>query len=421
MKRFGTIFVCTLLILLSPLSQLHAQDLDSLYRAARQAVFDEDDRDQAQAICATILNLDPKYVDARILLGRCLAWSGAYDSAAVHLEQVLQEQRFYDDARDALLDTYLWNKRWGDVVRVASDGIDLNPRHLNYYLKKGRALEQQGKAREALRTLERIPPENAGDTDVELLRKRLLGKTRIRKITLQYRYDRLTATRTAWQALVLQSDMDPWHRVSLEYQQRMKFGPLLFRLNEATRFGQTGRQFEVESYPSLRKGTYSYLALGYSRAELFPRFRLGAEVFQALPHGFEISAGDRSLFLPDQVIHVLTLSTTKYWRAFLFNLRGFFSNTSGSLSRAWGLQIRRYGQLAENYLQFSLGAGQQPDLGLGTEEISYLGTRQAGIHAHWRYNETILVYGGIQLSNSETRPGRYRGDTGIELGITRIF
>jgi len=396
-------------------------NVDSLFTAARTTAFEAKDYQHAISDCERILAQDSTNYDTRIFLGRLCAWSGQYTRAIETLSAVVAEQQYFDDARNALVDVFIWDKQYEQALTVIHAGLVLNPLNTELYYRQAvchEALAEPRQARIDLHNLLRIEP---GHERGQQLLKRLSAGQQLRKLTLAYSYDRLADTRTQWQALVGATTMDPWHLVTLELEQIYAFGPLIGRYSLANRFQETGMQFELEAYPHIRQGTYAYVGLGYSWTELFPLARGGLEVFQALPQGFEVSLGARLLHLESENVDFFTGSVGKYWGNYWFDLRSFVTPDSAAASVAWILLGRRYFEDAETYLELSLNQGESPDINPGAAELNYLSSRRLAVVYQRKLGKLQLVKAELSLANLEVRQGAYRGDTGFRLSYSRRF
>lgn len=412
----------TLLMILFTATGLIAQvDPDSLFAAARDAVFQQEDRERAIALCEEALKIAPGYHDIRIFKGRCHAWGGDYLLAEEELRQVLQEDPNSLDGRVALLDVYLWSDRLPELVETARLGLEQSPSEVEYLYRLAVGLTEQEENREALLTLEsllRIAP--AHEKGYQLYRT-LRKASRSHKVSLGYSHEALAATETAWQALVLEPTMDPWKLLTLEYQQDLARGPVILRWSQANRFGSSGGQLELDAYPRLRPGTYAYVSLGVASSALFPDARAGAEIYQALPRDLEGALGFRYLHVSTGDVTVLTGALAKYWRQYWFNFRVFVTPQDVSYSRAWSFATRRYLSRSDSYLELSLGSGESPDQALGAEEVEFLGARRLAFTAQYRVASGTWMRGGFSLANQEIQPDRYRGVSGINLTIVQRF
>src|SRR5512133_430264 len=64
---------------------------------------------------------------------------------------------------------------------------------------------------------------------------------------------------------------EDWKLATVDYSHKFQnFGSVILRVNQASRFGTDGAQYEIDMYPKIRKGLYAYLNFGVSRSDLFP-------------------------------------------------------------------------------------------------------------------------------------------------------
>ena len=409
------------------------ENLDSLFVEARQAAMDTSTRAKAIEMCQYALSQIPEYHDFRILLGRCYSWNGNYAQAETELLQVVSAAENYQDARNALLDVYLWSAQDEKAVDLVMRSIEKYPADISYRVKQFELLVKQEKEDEALKIVEHIlaiEPTHEGalaykelarKSKIEMLTEDVTPMEASRSTTVRYAYNRLAETNTEWQFIVIEPGLDPWHWVSIEHKESFSFGPVIFKVNYANRFQNTATQVEVESYPTLRKGTYLYTGMGFSNSDLFPSFRLGLEVFQALPRDYEASLGFRYLQVPDKNIPIYVSSLGKYWQSYWFNATTYLSPSNSSLSKSWILKVRKYLSNPANHFELYVGSGVSPDANLGGEEISFLGSRSFGSTYKRLLNSKYDLTVGVQFSNLETRVGAYRGDTGLQIALTRNY
>jgi len=394
---------------------------DSLFQEARDLAFISKNNPEAILVCQQALALNPVNSDFRVFLGRLYAWEGHYDTAAVHLIQVLDKNPEYEDARNALANVYIWGKNFDQALELLDAGLKQNPVNTDFLYKKALCLNSMNKPESARKVLKKLLKIDANHAEAAILLKNLPDPDPQRKISIAYSYDRLADTKTQWQMLVDEASLDPWQLLTLEAEQKFSFGPVIARLNLANRFELTGTQIEIEAYPNIRRGTYSYLSIGYSGSSIFPIYRLGAELFQDLPQAFEASLGFRFLHLEATDVSVITASTGKYIGNYWVNVRAFISPQDVSFSKAWNFQSRRYLKDADTFLEVNLGSGESIGTGLGSEEINYLGSRHIAFQYQRKLNEMNLVRVGLSLGNVEVRKDNFRGDTGLFMNYSYRF
>ncbi len=120
-----------------------------------------------------------------------------------------------------------------------------------------------------------------------------------------------------------------WTDLHLEGTLRARRGAGVLRGTRGHRFGGTGHQIEFEGYPVLPGGRYAYVGAGlgggFSGPAFFPRFRVGAELFQALEGGWEVSAGIRHLRFDDARVTLWTGAVAREFDGWLVVARPFLS------------------------------------------------------------------------------------------------
>ncbi len=410
-----------LFVLVSVPSSWAGENLDSLFLEARHAAIDLGDRASAIEMCQHALELNPDYHDFRILMGRCYSWEGDYVRAEAELAQVVKADETYQDARNALLDTYIWSGQDEKALTLLESSIRMYPQDFKYKLKQIQIFEKLGKIPEALEIAELILANDPDNQAAQDFKHRITVTKITRSTTFTYAYNRLAETKTEWQFIVTEPNLDPWHWLSLEHKELLSFGPVIIKLNYANRFQQTATQIEVESYPTLRKGTYLYTGLGVSKSDLFPSFRMGLEVFQALPRDYEASIGFRYLEVPDKQIPIYVGYLGKYWQSYWFSLKTYVSSSNSSLSKSWVFGARKYLSNPSNHVELYAGSGVSPDANLGEEEIGFLGSRSFGAILKLEVKPQYDIQIGIHFSNLETRRNAFRGDTGLQLALTKNY
>ncbi|NQV42647.1 MAG: YaiO family outer membrane beta-barrel protein [Candidatus Marinimicrobia bacterium] len=397
------------------------ENLDSLFIEARTAAKESGTRDLAIEMCQHALEINPDYHDFRILLGRCYSWEGNYERAEEELSQVVAVAESYQDARNALLDTYIWSKQDEKAMALLEISVQMYPKDLKYKVKQLQILEKLKNTPEAMTIAKEILVLDPKNSYAEEFIGRVEVSEITRSTTVRYAYNRLAETNTEWQFFVVEPGLDPWHWISLEHQESFPFGPVIFKLNYASRFQNKASQIEVESYPVLRKGTYLYTGIGISNSDLFPSFRMGLEVFQALPKDFEASLGFRYLEVPDKQIPIYVGSLGKYWQAYWISMKTYISPSNSSLSKSWIFAVRKYLANPSDFFEVYAGSGVSPDSELGGEEIDFLGSRSFGVSYKVAVKPQYEVNLGLHFSNLETRSNAFRGDTGLQIAFTKHY
>ena len=169
----------------------------------------------------------PAYGDARVLLGRILAWQGQYDDATAVIDTLLQTDPENVDANEALRDIRRWSRD---------------------------------------RSQQNTPP-----TDI---------RAGYFFDTFSEPYERF------WQVFSLGAG----HRFSWGTAvATVNLGHISQGAPENVT--DNDLQFSAEAWPELSKNNYAYAAYAYSPGPWFPKHRAALEIWQTLPAKFAVSAG----------------------------------------------------------------------------------------------------------------------------------
>jgi YaiO family outer membrane protein len=265
----------------------------------------------------------PRDVDARLLYALMLSWDARYDEARREFQRVLEQAPNYTDARVGLMNVEWWSGR----TAAARD-------HANQILAR-----------------------DPGHPQARLVRQRLDAANRPWTAKAMVGYEHFNDGR------------QPWREQILSLARETPAGSIIARATRAERFGLDDQQFEIEFYPSLRPGTYAFVAAGGSADRtLYPRRRFAVDVYQSLGGGFEVSGGYRRLEFGEST-SIYVGSLTKYIGAWMVTGRVYRVPAPGSLDSTSGhALVRRYfGSDGRSFV----GVGYSQ--GLSREEIRGVG------------------------------------------------
>jgi YaiO family outer membrane protein len=290
MKVLYRIFVGWLLVFATGVGVAAAQDVLSEARNAPT-------RTEGLAVLEKHLSESPRDVDARLLYGLMLSWEGRYDDARRELRRVLEQTPTYTDARVALMNVEWWSNH----LPAAREQVDF--------------------------ILSRDP----GNTQARLMRQRLDASSQPWTLSTSVAYDRFSDGR------------DAWNEQFLSLSRQTMAGSIIFRAAHADRFGFSDQQFELEFYPTIRAGTYGFVAIGVApEHDLYPLHRIAFDLYQSVGRGFEVSGGYRRLeFGETTSIYVGTI--TKYVGNWMLTGKVFHVPGEGPLDSTSGhAVVRRY-------------------------------------------------------------------------------
>ncbi len=290
----------------------------------------------------------PQDTDARTLYGTVLSWDGNYPEARKQLEQVLAASPGNGDAMQALAGVELATDHPDKARDLLTGVLKERPNDTDLLYADARALIGLKEPREAASVLSHLLEIDPGNRDALRLREGLGLDAPVFDASIEEYSDRYSnGVGNRFESQVSLKGLTPW-------------GALLGRFSNAESFGFVGNQIDVDFYPAFRKGTYAYLNAGFSPDHnIYPQYRLGADIFQSLGDGFEGTVGYRRLGFVSKA-NIVTAALSKYYGPWLFTARGFF--TPNSLGTSESLQVigRRYLRGSGSYLQFRYGYGSTP-------------------------------------------------------------
>ncbi|MFA9454638.1 MAG: YaiO family outer membrane beta-barrel protein [Candidatus Aminicenantaceae bacterium] len=373
-------------------------DVDELFRQAlhlgREGRFDE-----ARRICLSILEQVPRYYDVRVYLGRLYLWQHEYESGSQELQKVLIQVPDHRDALNAMVDAELWSGHTDVALEYCERGLGSHPEDQDFLWKKIRILylkKDYHGAADALHHLLAINPEHAEALRIERL---IQSSVLLLEFSQTYRMDILGRE---------DQDLKPWHFFSLEGAYYTGRGPLIGRINSASRdYGagrSTGTQFELDAYPIFSERFYAYLNAGLSSDDIFPRYRLGGELYANLPKAFELSGGLRYMKFEDSHVTIFTGTLGKYYKDYWFSFRPSISSESKGSNVSGLLWVRRYFRSADEFIGMLAGFGNSPMELNFLEDIQRYSSYQIGVEVRKPLSRAILFRGHLGYEREEYQP-----------------
>lgn len=195
------------------------------------------DYTQAEPAARNLVKQFPDYGDARILLGRIIAWQGNYDEAAAVIDTLLQTDPDNADALEAMTDIRRWSRDRSQQITPPTD------------IRAGYFFD-----------------------------------------TFSEPYERL------WQVFSIGAG----HRFSWGTAvATVNMGHI--NLGAPENVVDNDLQFSAEAWPEITKNNYAYVAYAYSPGTWFPKHRAALELWQTLPAGFAVSAGINYYFFDKSI------------------------------------------------------------------------------------------------------------------------
>jgi len=374
----NTLRVLPLMVLLWAALVPSALAQEDALKRARGLAFNKQ-RTEALALLEDHLRQSPADTDARTFYGIVLSWEGRYDQARHQLETVLDQYPDHGDALPALINVELWSNHPDRAEALARRALAKHPNDIGLLMSQTRALNNLERPNDALDALHKLLDTDPNQPEARSLRDDLRDGLRHWEGSVVQSYDWFDNGQPGW----LES------QVALKYQ--MTGGPVIARFSHANRFGLDSSLVEIDAYPKLRKGLYAYLNVGWSPDKrLYPGNRFGAELFQSIPHGMELSGGLRSLGFASRV-NVYTGSVSKYHGRWLLTARTYLTPDSTGDSYSLQFQGRRYFGDGASYFGLRSGTGGAPTETGSLNEIEVLRSHVMGGELNWRLSRRWML------------------------------
>jgi YaiO family outer membrane protein len=334
-----------LLAILLNAAASRAESDDPLARARELAA--SGDRTAALQLLEQRLVVAPDDVDARVLYGTILSWQGDDDGARRALQAALQSRPSMPDAVVALARVELLSGHPSRSERLSGEALQTAPDNADLIMVHADALVALNRKPEALAEAVRALAADPLRDDARRMRRILRQELSSSEVAVAVNYDRYG------------DGIDPLREVALSVRRNTTFGAALVRVAHAQRFGLDDDQLELEAFPRYRS-TSAYLAADYApQATLYPHSRYAAEIFQAIPAGFEASLGFRRLNFASPT-DLYTASAAYYHRSWY--LGGRLYRQTGDVSHdALQVAARRYFAGDSQYVGIRAGKGATRD------------------------------------------------------------
>lgn len=216
-------------------------------------------------------------------------------------------------------------------------------------------------------------------------------------------------------------DIDPWRLASLSLSRRTARGSLIGRVNWANRFRASGLQGEIDAYPRVTRNTYVYLNAGYSKADIFPEWRFGGELFANLPAAWETSIGFRQLRFSGSPVTLYTGTVGRYLGNYWISARPFLRFKPSGNSFSTGLTARRYFADAEHFVGATVSYGSSPSDRVTPDAVERGNSFSAGIQGSTGISLRKLATWSLYRDREELENGRIRNSLAITLGVKLLF
>lgn len=348
-KNILIVFLCLFSnLLIAQEKMVFTGDPDASFANARNLAFNKQ-RKQAQDTLQLILTKYPNYHDVRNFLATTYSWDGDYKRAKKEFEQVLDKNPKNKDAWKGITQNELWADAPFAALELSEKALKELPDNQDIKLLKAKALARTDRQNDALAELNEILKQNPGNSEAREFKTGLKAELSINTIGLMASADFYSAV------------FDPMQYYSLKYARQTKFGSIIPKINFTRKFETNAIQYEIEAYPKITKGLYSYVNFGYSNSTLFPKTKYGAELFKSLPKSLEASLGFRALNF-DETTLIYTGSLGWYTGNNYLMFRTYITPDEAGNSVSGSFTFRKYRSDADNYLAATVGLGYSPEV-----------------------------------------------------------
>ena len=402
MLRIFKILILYLSFSYSGMAQTNSVDPDSAFAEARKFAFDGK-RKESILLLKTVLAKYPNYDDVRLFLASVYSWDEKYKSAKAEYQSLVAK----DGTRLDYWIPYIKNEIYGDeplsAIELAKKAMEIFPDNSEIAILKATAEKNNNelyKAMESIKSFLALHPDNK---EAKAFKDNIKENLASNHISVSYSSD------------IYSEIYDPMHYYMFQYGKVTSRGSIIARYNLNNKFKTYGSQVEIDAYPSISKGMYGYLNVGYSKSSIFPSWRFGAQLYRSLPNSFEVSAGIRSLKFGNEYTHIYTGSVGKYLGSSFVFLVPYFINSAEGWSKSSTITYRKYRANADQFLSIGAGFGFSPEINRFGFDNSYepivsLKSQKIDISNNFKLiNNKNVIGAGVSVIRQESvfDPGKY--------------
>jgi YaiO family outer membrane protein len=324
-------------------------DYDVNFLLARAYAY-SGEREKAMARLANMESLFPGNADVILAMARIHTWKGQYAKALARYTDVLAFVPGNEEALVGTADIAARQRDYTGALSILRQVLEKNPKSGDAYYHLGLVYQWQGNRGEARANFEyayNLDPDNE-DYQAVLTRAtpRLEKKSEIR---YGHEVENWSDGRADFQN----------DRLALHLDLPRDFGALILKWNQTRRFGVTGHQFGVESYPRLWSKAYGRFEMSFSpKSDVFPRSSYLLELYQGLFSAAEASFGVGHMRFPDRPVTAFLGSLGYFLGNYYSFVRANYCRENGNSSFSWVVNLRRYFS-DDNFVYLGYGRGMR--------------------------------------------------------------
>ena len=368
-KSTYSILFCMLLVMGALGQDIAYNDVsETSYQKAQNLAY-EGKHKPANEILLKVVAESPENMRARSLLASTYSWNGEYEKARNEFNTITSKERTNNGVWISAIKNELYAKNDATALGLANKALS--------YLKSDPEIErlksiaeeriitkkyaQEGWFNQEATIQKVLKPKSNKNNEVTEGAKQpedeIVRKSPADKEALNNRL----AVRNSF--TVFDQRYDPMIYSSVSFKRQTLAGSIIPRINYSNRLGKHGLQYDLDFYPKFSKRFYAYLNYGYSNSSIYPKHKMGGDLYVNLPWAMEFSAGGRHISFETRNVSVVTNSLGHYRGNYYFSLRSYITPQPDRLTRVSGnILIRKYLKDAENYFGMNFGMGYSPEL-----------------------------------------------------------
>ncbi len=321
----------------------------------------------ANEVLLEVLKKQPEDLKSKALLAQTYSWQGFYNAARKEFNEITSVDKKNLAVWVSAIKNELYAKNWATANGLANKAMNYLGTHDEIVRLKKMALNQIESTsydqKGWFNVTSTIPLRKTNKN--EIINKEASAIKDIKEEAKKPEVKKELNNRIAFRnsGTVFDQRNQPMFFSTIEYKRQTLAGSILPRINYANRNGQSGVQYDIDFYPKFSKRFYAYLNYGFSNSTLYPKQKVGGDLYANLPGAMEFSAGARHITLQDRNVTVITNSIGHYRGNYYFSLRSSITPKSDNLTRVSGnLLVRKYLKDAHNFFGLNVGMGYSPEI-----------------------------------------------------------
>jgi len=343
------------------------------YKEAYNLVYEGKHR-TAKELLLQVLAESPDNLEARSLLASTYSWGGQYEKARDEFNTITSIEKGKRGVWISAIKNELYAKDNATALGLAQKALVHLKEDAEIERLRKIAIERIGNKEYAesgwhntngspktnKTTSKKLNGKNSSASD-EIAEEKSTEDIRPKTPADEEAQNNRIAIRNAF--TVFDQRYDPMIYSSVSFRRQTLAGSIIPRINYSNRLGEHGLQYDLDFYPKFSKRFYAYLNYGYSNASIYPKHKMGGDLYVNLPWAMEFSAGGRYINFETRNVTVVTNSLGHYRGNYYFSLRSYITPQPDRLTRVSGnLLVRKYLRDAENFFGVNVGMGYSPEL-----------------------------------------------------------